>query len=58
MKEILKYLILFFLNSFIVLSKESNDDVRQDLASTSQGHLVEKKYLRECLCKSGPVDFA
>ena len=30
---------------YLSLSKESNDDVRQDLASTFQGHLVVKKYL-------------
>ena len=29
---------------YLSLSKESNDDVRRDLASTFQGHLVEKKY--------------
>ena len=44
MKQILKYFILFFLN-YISLSKESNDDVRQDLASVFPGRLAEKKYL-------------
>ena len=34
---------------------EINEKVQQELASTHHSHLA--KLLRECLCKSGPVDF-
>ena len=45
MEEILKYFIEFIFLKFIYRYQKRANDVRQDLASTFQGHLVEKNYL-------------
>ena len=49
MEEILKYFIEFIFLKFIYRYQKRANDVRQDLASTFQGPLVEKNYLTTSL---------